>query len=893
MKIQLQTNNEPKNVDITNPLENFELACWYYDQHQYASAISFFIRAAERAKNDLAYESLIHAADCYDHMGMRNISVRGLLDQAIALNPSRPEAYWKSSILLESSTHYPGHWIEAYKTAKIGYYVSDQNHEVFRRSIGYEGSWQLQFQIAHCGWQSGLTDEAFALFVELSKNLDLNDFYADLVHNNLINLGITNGAPFPTLLGNQRNYSEAWQDRFALEMGDNKTYLEIGAGHPIYGSNTYLLEKHGWTGIGLDLDDSFIDGHKKYRKNPVFKIDATTVDYKKLVDDAKYIDYLQVDCDPPEISYKALEQVLRSDISFGRVTFEHDKHTAGPVWQEKAFDLLVSHDYRRVKKDVTTFEGKSFEDWYEKSIDWGEIDHNQWFRGVVENEVLERNTYQKFRNVREGDVVVDIGTSVGPFPYMIKNSGFSKLYCIEPHEGLLKTLNKNLSEFNIEATVIPKALGKGGLISTSGLFSPDHKETREAEEVLVDSISFKDFINQNDIEKIDFLKIDCEGGEYDVFNRENKDWIKKNIRYAAGEWHLNTPELQQKFREFRDLYLKDLSIEVYSYDDVDIKHDLWTDWFIDHYDAVNIYIDFRQPRPFAIKPVEKWKYTQWPTLEVTTIIPKKGCVVDCVFCPQRVLVQEYKGDQRLTLDNFKLLLDKVPTAVRITFAGFTEPWLNKDTTKMALYAHEKGHPVSGFTTAVGMTPEDVRLLSTIPWAGGPNGGFTLHLPDEARQAKHPINDNFIATMKEFARLKDKFQNFSVMTMSNPVHHSVVDLFPDAPMYDMWSRAGNLFREQILKEELTKHKFKSIDHGNKEMTCGCEERVYHNILLPNGDVSLCCMDYGVEEILGNLYESDYNDCIPEPYATFDMCRKCENGVELSSDFIQNEMKSYGL
>ena len=31
---------------------------------------------------------------------------------------------------------------------------------------------------------------------------------------------------------------------------------------------------------------------------------------------------------------------------------------------------------------------------------------------------------------------------------------------------------------------------------------------------------------------------------------------------------------------------------------------------------------------------EYWKTTQWPTLEITTSIPKAGCVVDCVFCPQ-------------------------------------------------------------------------------------------------------------------------------------------------------------------------------------------------------------------------------------------------------------------
>jgi FkbM family methyltransferase len=33
-----------------------------------------------------------------------------------------------------------------------------------------------------------------------------------------------------------------------------------------------------------------------------------------------------------------------------------------------------------------------------------------------------------------------------------------------------------------------------------------------------------ELITQNSIEKIDFLKIDCEGGEYDVFQSDNS-WV--------------------------------------------------------------------------------------------------------------------------------------------------------------------------------------------------------------------------------------------------------------------------------------------------------------------------------------------------------------------------------
>jgi hypothetical protein len=49
------------------------------------------------------------------------------------------------------------------------------------------------------------------------------------------------------------------------------------------------------------------------------------------------------------------------------------------------------------------------------------------------------------------------------------------------------------------------------------------------------------------------------------------------------------------------------------------------------------------------------------------------------------------------------------------------------------------------------------------------------------------------------------------------------------------------------------------------------------MLPNGDVSLCCMDYGLENILGNLFTQSYEEILPEPYHTFRICTFCENGV----------------
>jgi len=277
---------------------------------------------------------------------------------------------------------------------------------------------------------------------------------------------------------------------------------------------------------------------------------------------------------------------------------------------------------------------------------------------------------------------------------------------------------------------------------------------------------------------------------------------------------------------------------------------------------------------------EKWKNSISPTMEFTTSIDtKNGCVVDCVFCPQRTLQKAYKGEKFMTLDNFKIAVDKLPQEVRITFAGFTEPWLNPKTTDMVLYAHEKGHPISIFTTGIGMSIDDIERIKHIPFAGNPNGCFTLHLPDQERKAKHPITQRYIDLIEHIGKIKNEIHNFTTMCMGT-VHSDIRHVFSEAPVYDMWSRAGNLLGESIMKPELLNRKdeYKSVYHGEQPMTCGCLEKMYHNVMLPNGDVSLCCMDYGLEHILGNLLEQSYEDIIPDNYQCFNLCRFCENGVK---------------
>jgi FkbM family methyltransferase len=225
-----------------------------------------------------------------------------------------------------------------------------------------------------------------------------------------------------------------------------------------------------------------------------------------------------------------------------------------------------------------------------EGFDWGPWmgeGHGLFHKEAITKEFGELNVYEKFFQVQEGDVVVDIGASIGPFTYSILPKNPSRVVCVEPSIIEHSTLEKNVTRDNV--TIIKKAItpNDGGQVGTY-VFEQEQITTP------IEGISFKTLLKENNIEKIDFLKTDCEGGEYSIFNFDNLCWLKDNLGVAVGEWHLSTPELKQQFRVFRDVFLRLFpNHEVYSIDGWDIKWDLWNEHFIEYYNEIIVYIDNR------------------------------------------------------------------------------------------------------------------------------------------------------------------------------------------------------------------------------------------------------------------------------------------------------------
>jgi hypothetical protein len=377
------------NTYIQNPDyfdNNFNLGLYYEEIGQTASALSYYLRASERTEDyDLRYECLLRASICFTRQGSRNFTVKGLLQNAITTCPERPEAYYLLSVYHESENK-DGCWNDCYLIASIGEIISrDKLIKPLITNVNYPGYYGIIFQKAVSGWWCGLCEESRNLFKDLLSNYSITNYYRRLCFNNLFKIDQNykfvpySNTEFDRLKYKfkhsekiQNNYSEAYQDMFVLSMLDGKecgTYFEIGSADPFYGNNTALLEKeYKWKGISLDINEDFVNNFAENRSNKVILADALEVNYNEILSDLTdngTIDYLQIDCDPPEVTYNILRKIPFDQFKFAVITFEHDFYSdQSESIKYNSREYLTSLGYELVVSNVSANDWRDYEDWW-------------------------------------------------------------------------------------------------------------------------------------------------------------------------------------------------------------------------------------------------------------------------------------------------------------------------------------------------------------------------------------------------------------------------------------------------------------------------------------------------------------------------------------------------
>lgn len=376
---------------ISNPLDynsNFELALEYEKLGHGAGALSYFLRCAELCYEidpDLAYECILKTWLQVHNTKRRPVWEQEQLMTAITFRPERPEAYY----LLSAWHTDRKEWKAGYMYASLG---CKANYDLppLKSDVGYKGKQSNTFQKAFSGWWCGQRDESTKLFKKLYADENTSSYFLQSTIDNLIREGVikTNHSPltyeskdfnnlnpnikFKGLKDIKRNYSQCYQDLFVLACLNGKkngTYLEIGAGHFSYGNNTLLLKELGWNGISIELDEGFVNGWNKERRDSlILKRDALKTNYLELLKKYKYpkqIDYLQLDIDPAGNTYQALLKIPFDEIDFGVITYEHDNYVDGTKsYRELSRKYLQQKGYELVVSNVSPDENSPYEDWY-------------------------------------------------------------------------------------------------------------------------------------------------------------------------------------------------------------------------------------------------------------------------------------------------------------------------------------------------------------------------------------------------------------------------------------------------------------------------------------------------------------------------------------------------
>lgn len=226
-----------------------------------------------------------------------------------------------------------------------------------------------------------------------------------------------------------------------------------------------------------------------------------------------------------------------------------------------------------------------------------------------------------------------------------------------------------------------------------------------------------------------------------------------------------------------------------------------------------------------------------------------GCSLDCRYCPQDLLRTKFSKNKSYTkyvfsFDDFKKCLAKVQKGSEISFCGMSEPFHNDKCADMIVYAYDHGYKISLLTTLVGMTKTDFYKIKHIDF-----DCFVLHIPDEEHNSKFIIDKEYL----EILKLVNNHFNIDYYSCHGEIHHKIFDII-DKTKYagiSLCDRAGYLNIEGLKK--IVREGQIVCFHGSQSQVGG-----WAPVVFPDGTLVLCCHDYGMQHILGNLIEQSWDE-----------------------------------
>lgn len=174
-------------------------------------------------------------------------------------------------------------------------------------------------------------------------------------------------------------------------------------------------------------------------------------------------------------------------------------------------------------------------------------DNNPAYYTLVE--IFYKKVYERdFVRIEKDDIIVDIGANIGMFCLYAQDFYPSQIVAIEPGPDQFRcliensNLYQNIKSHNIAITDKDKKINL--LISDLGV--TNRIENLEYDISIKDSIirpveiqsmNINTFLKSQNISKIDYLKMDCEGSELLIFQSIDKKFLSNKIKKIVLEYH--------------------------------------------------------------------------------------------------------------------------------------------------------------------------------------------------------------------------------------------------------------------------------------------------------------------------------------------------------------------
>lgn len=195
---------------------------------------------------------------------------------------------------------------------------------------------------------------------------------------------------------------------------------------------------------------------------------------------------------------------------------------------------------------------------------WKEIILARWGRGIVIaklrnglkfklrkmssdysilNDIFTLRKYDKYFPIKRDFIVIDIGAHIGIFSVYAAFKG-AKVFSYEPEDENFKLLNENVRMNKLEDRVKAFKLGVYKKPGAKKMYLHPNLAGHSTFYSLVKSdlckkvkfTTLRDIITANKIRFCDFLKINCEGSEYEIIMNLPNSTFRK-IGYIALEYH--------------------------------------------------------------------------------------------------------------------------------------------------------------------------------------------------------------------------------------------------------------------------------------------------------------------------------------------------------------------